>query len=104
MSIDAIKKISETEESMKTLKSQAETDAKRAGDEAEAAGQAAVLQSIELGNKEVSELIKNAEEKAYKLAQEMESNSENKKAAMTARAEANLDKAAAYIIERIVKG
>lgn len=104
MSIDAIKKISETEESMKLLKSQAEADAKKARDEAEIAGQAAVLQSALLGNKEVSELIKNAEETAQKQAQELESSSENKKAAMTAHAEANLDKAASYIIERIVKG
>lgn len=104
MAIEAITKISETEQRMKQLKEQAEAEAKKTRERAREAGQAALDQSIDMGNREVIELIKNAEEKANNKAQELLSGSENKKAAMRARAEANLDKAASYIIERIVNG
>lgn len=104
MSLDAIKKINETEEKMRALKSQAEAEAKSAAETAKSKGEAAVRASIEQGNKEVLELFKNTEAKARKLTEELMSKTENKKAVIMAHAEANLDRAATYIIERIVKG
>ena len=53
---------------------------------------------------EVKELRSKSDEKAKADAMALASDTENKKAAMRARADARMDKAAALIVERVVNG
>lgn len=53
---------------------------------------------------EVRELRAKSDEKAKQDAVALASDTENRKAAMRARADARMDKAAALIVERVVNG
>lgn len=53
---------------------------------------------------ELAELRSKSDEKAKEDALELASDTENRKAAMRARADARLEKAAALIVERVVNG
>ena len=53
---------------------------------------------------ELAELRSKSDEKAKEDALELASDTENRKAAMRARADARMDKAAALIVERVVNG
>ena len=53
---------------------------------------------------EVRELRAKSDEKAKQDAIELASDTENRKAAMRARADARMEKAAALIVERVVNG
>ena len=87
MSFEAITTISEAEESAKRMKAEALSAAKAA----EAAA-------------ELAELRAKSDEKAKEDARQLASDTENRKAAMRARADARLEKAAALIVERVVNG
>ena len=56
------------------------------------------------GRVELAELRAKSDEKAREDARQLASDTENKKAAMRARADARLGKAAALIVERVVNG
>ena len=92
MSFEAITAISEAEENAKRMKAEALAAAKAA----EAAEKKAAA--------ELAELRAKSDEKAKEDARQLASDTENRKAAMRARADARLEKAAALIVERVVNG
>lgn len=102
MSLEAIKTIGEAEENAKRIKAEAASDAKKAVADAEAAGRAAINAAIRKAEDELRELTRKADEKATADAQQLASDTENQKAAMRARAEKLVDKAASLVVERIV--
>ena len=84
MSFEAITAINEAEEKARQMKADALAGAKAAA--------------------EVRELRAKSDEKAKQDAIELASDTENRKAAMRARADARMEKAAALIVERVVNG
>ncbi len=102
MSLEAIKIIGQAEEKANKARNDAAVASKNAISEAEAAGRQAVEQAVSKANDELRDLMRKADEKAKSQAQALASTTENKMASMRVRAEGNLDKAAALVVERIV--
>lgn len=102
MSLEAIVSITKAEEHIKQMKADAAAEAKRMLAEARENGEAAVAAALKKAETEIAELTKKAEDKAKADATELAQSNENKKAAMRAKADAKLDKAAELIVERIV--
>jgi len=102
MSFEAIVNIAAAEEKAKAMLAEAEAKARQMVSDAENEGKAAVEAACFKADDEVAELRKQADEKAAADAKELVSGNENKKAAMRAKAEARLEKAAALVVERIV--
>lgn len=102
MSHEAIAAITGTEEKVRQMKSDALAEAKRSAAQAQALGEEAIASAIKKADAEIAELMKKAEEKATADASELAQSNENRKAAMRARADVRLDKAAELIVERIV--
>ena len=80
----------------------AEVKARQMSAEAENEGKAAVEAARAKADSELTELRKQADAKAMTEAGELSAETENRKAALRARAEARLEKAAALVVERIV--
>ena len=78
--------------------------AKKAVADARSAGEACLREAAERAEAEVKQLMHEANERAMALAAERASSTENKKAVLHVRAERNMEKAAALIVEKIVKG
>ena len=104
MSFEAITAISEAEENAKRMKAEALAAAKAAEAAAQAEGRAAVEAAEKKAAAELAELRSKSDEKAKEDARQLASDTENRKAAMRARADARLEKAAALIVERVVNG
>lgn len=104
MSFEAVTAISEAEENARQMKSQALAAAKAAEAAAVEEGKLAMESARKKAAAEVKELRAKSDDKAKQDAIELASDTENKKAAMRARADARLDKAAALIVERVVNG
>ena len=104
MSLEAITTISEAEESARRLKAEAIAAAKAAEAAAAAEGKAAIEAAARKAASELAELRAKSDEKAREDARQLASDTENKNAAMRARADARLGKAAALIVERVVNG
>ncbi|MEG1632837.1 MAG: hypothetical protein RR314_02170 [Oscillospiraceae bacterium] len=104
MSLEAITTISEAEESARRIKAQALTEAKSAQAAAEAESKAVIAAALKKAEGEIRESRALADAKAMAEAQQLAEDTENKKAAMRARAEGRLSKAASLIVERIVNG
>lgn len=104
MSLDALINISRAEEQAKKIKSDAAAEVKRKLKQTEDAGCYAVKAAREKAAYELEVLNQKANEKAAADAAELARSTENKKAAMRARAESRMDGAAALIVERIVNG
>lgn len=102
MSFEAIANIAAAEDKAKAMIAEAEAKAKQMILEAENEGKAAVEAACFKADDEVAELRKRTDKKAAEDAEEIASGSENKKAAMRAKAESRLEKAAALVVERIV--
>ncbi|MCM1149154.1 MAG: hypothetical protein NC319_03565 [Butyricicoccus sp.] len=102
MSHEAIAAITGTEEKVRQMKADALAEAKRSVAQAQALGEEAIASAIKKADAEIAELMKKAEEKATADASELAQSNENRKAAMRARADVRLDKAAELIVERIV--
>ena len=104
MSMEAIAAVEKAEADAARLKADTEQEVRRGSAAAEAEGK----QAIEAARKRAAEVLKGvnakADEKAAADAKELWSGTENRKAALRARAEGRLDKAAARIAERIVNG
>ena len=100
---ETIKSILAAEEAARLAKLEAQQNAKIMIEEAEHAGQATVSAAVEQAQQESAHLIRAAEVKAAGDAEELKSNTENRQATMRVRAEGRLDKAAMFIVERIVK-
>lgn len=102
MSLEAIKTISEAEETVRRRKAEAQQEARRAIAAAQAAADAALADARAKAADELQGLVKTADEKARADALELAGNTENRKAAMRVHAESRLDEAARFIVERIV--
>lgn len=104
MSFEAITTISEAEEQARQMKVQAQADVRAALAEAEAEGKRALAAAEEKAARELVELRTKSDEKAKADAVQLASDTENRKAALRARADARMEKAAALIVERVVNG
>lgn len=104
MSFEAITAIEEAEASARRMKAEAAAAAKAAEAAAVEEGGLALESARKKAAAEVRELRAKSDEKAKHDAVELASDTENKKAAMRARADARMDKAAALIVERVVNG
>lgn len=102
MSFEAVTFINNAEKEAKNLIDEANAKAKQILAEADAAGKAAVDAALAKADSELSVLRSRSDEKAAEDSEHIGENVENKKAAIRARAESRLDKAAAIIAERIV--
>ena len=88
--LEAITTISEAEESARRLKAEAIAAAKAAEAAAAAEGKAAIEAAARKAASELAELRAKSDEKAREDARQLASDTENKKAAMRARADARL--------------
>lgn len=102
MALEEIKTIKDAEQDAKQMIAEASAESKRTVANARVAGKAAVDAAVKKAEDELVVLVKKADEKATADAGELAVNTENKKAAMQARAEKRLEEAAALIVERIV--
>ena len=78
--------------------------AKKAIADAHEDGEARLREAAEQAEAEVKQRLREVNERAMAQAAERASSTENKKAVLEVRAERNMDRAAALIIEKIVKG
>ena len=104
MSLEAIETICQAEEAVKKLKADAVANAKRAVAAAEEEGRLAMEQ---LANKVAEELKAKNEQAQAKAGAEAEAileKAREEKDELRKKAEGRLDKAAEYIVERIVNG
>ncbi len=102
MSFEAITSIADAEANAKAAVAAAELKSKQMLADAETAGKAAIEAAAVKAEEELTELRRKADEKAKTDAGGLSGELENKKAALRAKAEANLEKAAALVVERIV--
>ena len=99
---DAINTLKETEAQAKRLLDEAKSRTEAQIEDAKRAGAAKVTEAAGKAEAEVSDLMRAVERKAGESASDLVSNMENKKAAIGARAESAMHKAASLIVERIV--
>lgn len=104
MSLDAMKRVAEAEAASKQSLKDASAAAKQLIADADAAGRAAHDKKLAQADREVKELMRQAEEKAAKNAEEIMHHTENQCAVLRARGEGRLDEASNRIVERIVMG
>ena len=102
MSLEAIKSISAAEDEARRAKLDAQQKAREAVEAAEKAGKESVASAVLRAESEIAGLKHEADQKAEEHAVELASTTANRQAALRARAESRLDKAAQLIIERIV--
>ncbi len=104
MSLDAIETISIAEENAAKAKTEAAITAKKMLAQAENSGKNSVSQAKKRAEEELSELRAADREKAREEAMKLARTTENRKAAMLARADSRAEKAVELVIERIVNG
>ena len=104
ISFEAITAIEQAEAQARQLKAEALAAAKAAEAAAVEEGKLAMEAARKKAESEVKELRAKSDDKAKQDAVALASDTENKKAAMRARADARMDKAAALIVERVVNG
>ena len=104
MSLDALKSISDAEEKAKLAILTAKKEAADAIEQVEKEGSETVAATVLRAKNEIAHLMRASDAKAAEDAKELVSNTANRRAALRARAENRLDKAAGTIIERIVNG
>ena len=102
MSMDAIKIIAEAEEEARQARLLAQEKAAKSVAEAEKAGEESVASTLACAELEIAGLKRLSDQKATELAVELASTTANRQATLRARAEGRLEKAAAFIAERIV--
>jgi len=99
---EAIKVVNEAEAAARTMRGEAARRAKQVIEEANLAGEAKLREANQRAETECAEMLQAAEARATREAQDLASNTENKKAALGARAETVMGKAVELIIGRIV--
>jgi vacuolar-type H+-ATPase subunit H len=104
MSFEAITTISEAEENARRMKAQAALDAKAAEAAAAAEGRETMAAAAAKAAEEIRLSRQSSDAQAMAAAENLAAETENRKAAMLARAGGRLDKAASLIVERIVNG
>lgn len=102
MSFEAIERITQAESRAKADVAEAQQRAKELLSDAENEGRAAVEAARAKAAGELAELKKLSEEKAMQGAAALSSQTDGKKGALRAIAEARLEKAARLVVERIV--
>ena len=83
------------------IEPQADPQLSEALEDVRAAGEKSLLEAVKNAKIESIEMLKKAEAEAAKQAQDLASNTENKKAAMRVRAEREMEKAVALIVEDV---
>ena len=104
MSFEAIETLNEVEEKVKRMRADAAAAAKQEALNTRKKGEQLVAEAIANADKEVKEQMRQAEDKATNNARALAETNENRKAVLRARAEARMDSASAFVVERIVNG
>jgi V/A-type H+-transporting ATPase subunit G/H len=102
MSLEAIKKVTETEQDSMRRKSEAAQQAKKTVTEAERAGQELLERSRQEAEAKVKEMMADAERRAAEHAETVAKETESACKRLRKDAEGRLDKAAALIVRRVV--
>ena len=101
--LEAIKQVTETEQSIQTRRAAAEAEARQITADAEKAGQALVKQARTEAAEQGKALLRQAEERAAVRAKEIAAEAEAESKRQRQQAEARLEAAAEFIVERVVK-
>lgn len=101
---DSLISVTQTEEKLRQDKADAAVQGKKRVAEAKADGEALIARSIKKAEAEVNARADALEEAFREKAGDRAASLENKKAVMRAKAESRMDKAVAFISERIVIG
>jgi len=104
LSFEAIETLNGVEEKVRRLRAEAAAEAKQNAVNARKKGEQLVAEAIAKAEGEVREQLRLTDEKARAAARAKAENNENRKAALRARAEARMDSASAFVVERIVNG
>lgn len=104
MSLEALDTIALAEEKARQIRAAAGTEADKILREADDAVTVMVAAAEGKADDEIRELMRKADEKAKEDAEVLASNTRNRQAAMKARADQRMEKAAQSIVERIVNG
>ena len=102
MSREALETLAASEELVRRRRADAAAAAKQRGAVARADGEKRIAEAIRRASEEVSQLSKQADEKAKADAMALADNNENRKAVMRAKAESRAKQAVDLIVERIV--
>lgn len=102
MSFEAMETLAAAEETVHRMLTDASQAAKQRLADARAEGEKAVAEALADAENELAQRNREAESKVKADVLELAGSNENRKAALRARAEARADKAAAFIVERIV--
>lgn len=102
MSSEAIETLAAAEETVKRMMSDAMAASKQSIADARSAGEKAVEEALKRAEEELAVQNKQAEANAKEDVLALAGNNENRKAALRARADTRAEKAAAFIVERIV--
>ena len=104
MSFEAMETLAAAEENVRKMLADAAAASKQSIADARSEGERILADALKRADSELAELGRQADAKAKEDVLELAGNNENRKAALRARAEARADKAAAFIVERIVSG
>lgn len=102
MYLESLVSVTQTEEKIKQAKIDAALAAKKRIADTTAEGETLITDAVKKADGELRELNRNADEKVRSSIKELAASNENKKAMMAAKAESRMDKAAGFIVERIV--
>ena len=102
MSLEAMQILAQAEEKVRLMKAESAAAAKKRIADAKLAGEAMLADAVKNAERELDELSREANDEAKRSAQELAARNEAGKAGMKATAESNMDKAVAFIVERIV--
>lgn len=102
MSLEAIKKVAQTEAETKQRKADAAAAAKKMVSDAHLAGEEALRSAVAKADAQTKQMMLQAEERAATRALEIAAQSKEDCAALCAAAENKLDEAAALIVRRVV--
>ena len=103
MSLDAIQKVTETEQNSRTRKAEAAAEAKRIVAEADRMGRQAVVQARAEADEKVKAMMAEAESRAGEHAKATQAANADACAALKERARPQLDRAADLIVEKVGK-
>ena len=102
MSLDAMKQVTQTEQSAQSRRAEAAAAAKRTVAEAERAGKARLEEAHAQAEAQVRELMAQAEQKAAAHTDQVLAETQKACGALRAKAEGHLAEAAALIVRRVV--
>lgn len=104
MTQNIFEEIKQAEESVRMAKAEASALAKKKLAKAENEAAELILKAEQDGENETARMLAEAEKNGERIASEIASSTENKRAVTKAGVEKRLEKAAQYIVERIVNG